>query len=200
MPPPEQSRPSSPPGLRIVRATPDDAETLAELVRELARFEKLEASCHMTPALAFQHLISPARSADALLAWLEDAPVGFAVYYRTFSTFVARPGVVLEDLYVRERFRHRGIGRALLATVGRIAHCQEAGRFEWTALKWNENARRLYAAIGAREMDEWTLLRMDAAALHGFVGAAPAEPGPDGCRCGGRGPGHASGPGHACRC
>ena len=104
----------APVGLRIVRATPDDAETLTELVNEFARFEHLERECRMTPEAASQYLLGPTRSADALIAWLEEAPVGFAVYYRTFSTFAARPGVYLEDLFVRERFRHRGIGRALL--------------------------------------------------------------------------------------
>lgn len=184
------------PGLRIVRATPDDAETLSELVHELARFEKLDHECAMTPELAMQHLIGPLRSADAVIAWLEEAPVGFAVFYRTMSTFVARPGLYLEDLFVRERFRHRGIGRNLLFAVARHAFHQKAGRFEWTALKWNENARRLYASIGAREMDEWVLLRMDSAALSGV---ACDSHGTGGCGCGGARPGHILGGGH-CGC
>jgi GNAT superfamily N-acetyltransferase len=180
----------APVGLRIVRATPDDAETLTELVNEFARFEHLENECRMTPEAASQYLLGPTRSADALIAWLEEAPVGFAVYYRTFSTFAARPGVFLEDLFVRERFRHRGIGRALLGTVGQIAHCAGSGRFEWTTLKWNESARRFYADLGAKEMDDWLLLRMDAAALNTFAWAGhPGQP-HAGCRCGGKGAHH----------
>lgn len=180
------------PGLRIVRATPDDAETLSELVHELARFEQLGHECAMTPELAMQHLIGPQRSADAVIAWLEEAPVGFAVFYRTMSTFVARPGLYLEDLFVRERFRHRGIGRNLLFAVGRLALHQQAGRFEWTALKWNGNARRLYAGIGAREMEEWSLFRMDGPALGAL---ACAMHGTGGCGCGGSRPGHINGGG-----
>lgn len=182
--------PTPPAGLRIVRATEFDADTLSELIHELAAFENLQAECHITPAAVERHLLGPLRSAEALLAWLEDAPVGFAVYYRTFSTFAARPGAFIEDLFVRQRFRHRGIGRALLNEVGRIAHCASAGRLEWATLKSNENARRLYASVGAREMDDWLLLRMDASSLHAFACAGHAGEPHAGCRCGGKGAHH----------
>jgi GNAT superfamily N-acetyltransferase len=178
---------AQPAGLHIRRASTDDAGILCELIRELAAFEHLEAECAITEDAVRAHLLGANRSADALVAWLEDAPVGFAVYYRTFSTFAARPGVFLEDLYVRPRFRRRGIGRALLATVARLAARVDAGRLEWTALKWNENARRLYASLGAHEMTDWLLLRMDSKALADFGCAGPGQPN-GGCRCGGEGP------------
>jgi GNAT superfamily N-acetyltransferase len=160
------------------------------MVYELADFEGLAQECAMTADAVREHLLGPRRSADALIAWLGREPAGFAVYYRTFSTFVARPGVFLEDLFVRAEFRHRGIGRALLKEVGRIAHSVGAGRFEWTTLKWNANARSLYALVGAREMDEWMLLRMDSSALARFScdGAGTRH---DSCSCRGAGPSHA---------
>jgi len=177
-------------GLRLLPLADGDAELLSGMIRELAEFEHLAAHCAMTAEAVRAHLLGPARCAEAIMAWLEDAPAGFAVYYRTFSTFVARPGVFLEDLFVRPAFRHRGIGRALLKEVGRIAHCGDAGRYEWATLKWNTNARRLYAAVGAREMDEWLLLRMDSAALTCFACDRSGHPN-DRCRCGGKGPHHA---------
>jgi GNAT superfamily N-acetyltransferase len=180
---------TTPAGLRIALATVADAELVAALVHELADFEHLASECTITADAVREHLLGPQRSADALIAWLGTEPAGFAVYYRTFSTFVARPGVFLEDLFVRPAFRHRGIGRALLKEVGRIAHCAGAGRYEWTTLNWNENARRLYASIGAREMNEWLLLRLDGSALANFACAGPRDP-HDGCRCGGSGSHH----------
>jgi GNAT superfamily N-acetyltransferase len=159
------------------------------MVHELADFEHLSQECTITPETVREHLLGPRRSADALIAWLDREPAAFAVYYRTFSTFVARPGVFLEDLYVRPAFRHQGIGRALLKEVGRVAHSVGAGRFEWTTLTWNENARRLYASIGAREMNDWLLLRMDGAALAGFACDGHGRP-HDGCSCGGLGAHH----------
>lgn len=179
-----------PAGLRIARANPEDADILAELVGELADFEHLRHECRMTPEAALAHLIGPKRTASAVIAWLEDAPVGFAVYYPTFSTFAARPGLFLEDLYVRERFRRRGIGRTLLGTIVQMAHGAGAGRLEWTALKWNENARKLYASIGAQEMEQWLLLRMDDKALSEFSCSCGGSS--SGCSCGDRGSHHAS--------
>jgi GNAT superfamily N-acetyltransferase len=178
-----------PAGLRIALATAADAELVSVLIHELAEFEQLSDKCTMTADAVCEHLMGPRRSADAVIAWLGHEPAGFAVYYRTFSTFVARPGVFIEDLFVRPAFRHRGIGRALLSEVGRIAHCLGAGRFEWTTLAWNENARRLYASTGAREMNEWLLLRMDSAALARFACDGAGKP-HDGCRCGGSGLAH----------
>jgi GNAT superfamily N-acetyltransferase len=184
--------PPTPAGLRIARATPLDADTLSDLIHELAVFERLEAQCRITPEAVERHLIGPLRSAEALVAWIEDAPVGFAVYYRTFSTFAARPGAFIEDLYVRERFRHRGIGRALLTAVARIAHRSNAGRLEWNTLKWNENARRFYSSAGAKEMDDWLLLRMETPEIGAFACACDSGKPSAACGCGGKGPHHAA--------
>jgi len=183
---------SAPPGLRIRRATPDDADILVELIRELAAFEQLSAECHIDIEAVQRHLFGAGRSAEALVAWLEEAPVGYAIYYRTFSTFAARPGLFVEDLYVRERFRRRGIGRALLRDLARIAQTNGAGRLEWTTLQWNQQARRTYAGIGAREMSDWLLFRMEPEAMAKFSGHCNGHPGNPvaNCGCGGRGPHH----------
>jgi GNAT superfamily N-acetyltransferase len=161
---------------RIRAAKSADAPLLHEFIRELAYYEGLAHECHITVEAAFEYILGPRRVADAIIAEVEGKPAGFAVYYWTLSTFAARPGLYLEDLFVRPTFRKRGIGSALLHEVGRIAHRAGCGRFEWIALKWNEKARALYRSSGAREMDKWTLFRMDSEALAKFAGAGAGKP------------------------
>ena len=186
---PAETCPSVPPELRLAPAAAIDAELICRLVHELADFEHLADECVITPEIVREHLLGQGRCADVILAWLGAEPAGFAVYYRTYSTFSARPGVFLEDLFVRPAFRHSGIGRALLQQVGRIAHRAGSGRYEWIALTWNEKARHLYTSIGAREMNEWRLFRMDSTALAKFACDGPGHP-HGGCRCGGTGAHH----------
>jgi GNAT superfamily N-acetyltransferase len=138
------------------------------MIRELATFEKLRAQCRIDAAAIRRHLFGRNRPAEALIAWQGRVPVGYAVYFRTFSTFEGKPGIYIEDLFVRAPFRHRGIGLALLQAVGKVARDSGAGRVEWTVLTWNRNARRLYARIGAREKPEWLLLRVEGAAVRRF--------------------------------
>ena len=196
------SCPTAPADLIIRPATFEDAPVLSGLITELAAFEHLDHECVISVSAVREHLLGLNRSAEAVIAELDGMVVGFAVYYRTFSTFAARPGVFLEDLYIRPAFRHRGLGRALLQYVGSIAARNGAGRFEWTTLKWNENARKLYASIGAEEKSEWLLLRMNSESLAKFSCGGDGHPS-DGCRCGGKGVHHAkpetASPGH-CGC
>jgi len=165
-----------PAGFRIRAAKSADAPLLHEFIRELAYYEGLAHECHITVEAAFEYILGPRRVADAIIAEVDGQPAGFAVYYWTLSTFAARPGLYLEDLFVRPTFRKRGIGSALLHEVGRIAHRAGSGRFEWIALKWNEKARALYRSSGAREMDKWLLFRMEAGALAKFACDGPGEP------------------------
>lgn len=181
--------PPAPAGLHIRPAVHEDAPVLAGLIKELAAYEHLDHECAISVSSVREHLLGLSRSAEAVIAELDGLVVGFAVYYRTFSTFAAKPGVFLEDLYVRPAFRHRGLGRSLLQYVGSIAARNGAGRFEWTTLKWNENARALYKSIGAEEKSEWLLLRMDAESLAKFSCGGPGHP-TDSCRCGGKGVHH----------
>ena len=181
-------------GLALRAASAEDSALLCRFVRELAEFEGLSRECAITPESVSEHLFGPDPSAAALVAECDARPAGFALYYRTFSTFAARPGLFIEDLYVRPEFRRRGIGRALLSAVAQIAHDRSAGRLEWTALKWNAKALALYAVVGAKPMEEWTLLRMEPDAIAKLAG--PCTPHPhEGCRCGGKGPHHHGGTG-----
>ena len=183
-----------PPGLAIRAASAEDAALLCRFVRELAEFEGLSRECAITPEAVAEHLFGSDPSAAALVAECDARPAGFALYFRTFSSFAAKPGIFLEDLYVRPEFRKRGIGRALLTAVAEIAHGRSAGRLEWTALKWNTKALALYAAVGAKPMEAWTLLRMVPDAIAKLAGPCTPQP-HDGCRCGGKGPHHHGGNG-----
>jgi GNAT superfamily N-acetyltransferase len=147
--------------LTIRPARPDDAETLVALVRELATYEKLEEYACATSEALRTHLFGPRPAAEAILAEVDGAPVGFALFFTTFSTFRGQPGLYLEDLFVRESHRGRGIGKALVATVAQAAVNRGYGRLEWSVLDWNEPAIGFYRGLGARPMDEWTVYRID---------------------------------------
>jgi GNAT superfamily N-acetyltransferase len=150
----------------IKPVTSEQLPTLLELIRELARFEKLEHEVQATPELLRDSFFGPQPAAGALLgSSTEGQPAGYAIYFFTFSSFVGRPGLWLEDLYVRPAFRKRGLGRALIEAVARIGVQRNCGRYEWTALNWNNHALEVYRKLGAQVLDEWLLLRMDSAAL-----------------------------------
>ena len=146
--------------LNIRAATPADATTIASLVRELADYEKLLDEAKATPADFARELESPNPVIRVLIAEWDGAPCGFALYFFNFSTFVGRPGLYLEDLFVRPAQRKHGIGRALLATLARIAVERDCGRIEWAVLDWNEPALRFYKSLDARQMNEWIMHRL----------------------------------------
>jgi GNAT superfamily N-acetyltransferase len=141
----------------INSASEPDVPILLAMIRELAEFERLAHELEVT--------------ADSLLARVDGFPAGYAVYYQTFSTFVGRPGIFLDDIYVRPEFRKRGLGRALLEAVAKIGMELGGGRFEWIALRWNENAFRFYRSLGAKAMEEWALLRMNSRDVRNLVNA-----------------------------
>lgn len=145
--------------------TPSDIPALLELIRELARFERLEHELEATPELLHNSLFGPQPAAGALLARSGGELAGYAIYFFTFSSFLARPGIWLEDVYVRPSFRHQGLGQALIQEVARVGVARDCGRYEWTALDWNENALDFYRKLGARALDEWVMLRLDAKGL-----------------------------------
>jgi len=153
------------PGFSIRAARPDDAEILVNLVRELAVYEKLEQHARATPDDFRRHLFGPRPAAQALLAEVGGEPVGFALWFATFSTFRGQPGLYLEDIFVKPAYRGRGIGKGLLAAVARLAVEGACGRLEWSVLDWNTAAIGFYRALGARPMDEWTVYRIDEQAL-----------------------------------
>jgi GNAT superfamily N-acetyltransferase len=155
----------------INSATAKDRSHLLTMIRELAEFERLSAELEVTAESLHAALFGERPVAAALLARVDGAPAGYAVYYHTFSTFVGRPGIFLDDIYVRPEFRKRGIGRALLEAVAKIGMEVGGGRFEWIALRWNENAFRFYRSLGAKVMDEWALLRMNSREVKNLVAA-----------------------------
>jgi GNAT superfamily N-acetyltransferase len=153
-------------------ATERDVPLILSLIQELAEFEQLAHELEVTADSLRDALIGKDAVARALLARMNDGePAGYAVFYRTFSTFVGRPGLFLDDLYVRPAFRKLGIGRALLTGVAQIGAELGGGRFEWITLRWNENAFRFYRSIGASVMSEWALLRMNGSQVRNLAGA-----------------------------
>jgi GNAT superfamily N-acetyltransferase len=146
--------------LAIRAAARADVPILLELIRGLADYEKLTHLVEADEALLLRELFSPGSNVEAVLGFAGGVPVGFAVYFHNFSTFLGRKGMYLEDLFVLPAHRGRGYGRALLLHVARIAHERRCGRFEWMALDWNEPAIRFYKALGAVEMPEWRLFRV----------------------------------------
>ena len=151
--------------LRIRRATPADAPVIASLVRELADYEKLLDEARATPQDFLREIESPNPVIHVLIAEWNGEPAGFALYFFNFSTFVGRPGLYLEDLFVRPAQRAHGIGRALLRALARIAQERGCGRMEWAVLDWNEPALRFYKSLGARQMNEWIIHRLTPAEI-----------------------------------
>ncbi len=146
--------------LNIRPASGADAPLIASLVRELADYEKLLPEARAT-AVDFQRELEAANPViRVLIAEWDGKPAGFALYFFNFSTFVGRPGLYLEDLFVRPALRSHGIGRALLGALARIAKERDCGRMEWAVLDWNEPALRFYKTLGARQLNEWIVHRL----------------------------------------
>jgi GNAT superfamily N-acetyltransferase len=145
--------------------SPKDLPALLELIRELAQFEKLAHEVQATHTSLHDSFFSPQPAAGAFLARRGSDLAGYAIYYFTFSSFVGRPGIWLDDVYVRPQFRGQGLGRAFFRAVAQVGVERKCGRFEWTALNWNEKALGFYRKLGAHTMNEWLMLRLDAAGL-----------------------------------
>lgn len=154
----------------ISSATESDVPILLAMIRELAEFESLAHELEITASSLRQALFGKDAVARALVARRNSEPAGYAVFFRTFSTFVGRPGNFLDDLFVRPQFRKLGIGCALLTYVAQIGAEIGGGRLEWITLRWNENAFRFYRSIGASVMNEWALLRMNGQEVRNLVG------------------------------
>jgi GNAT superfamily N-acetyltransferase len=155
----------------VIRAAgPADVPALHALIRELARYEKLEDQHVGTQEALHEHLFGARRYCEALVAsgagaGANGGVVGFALFFHNYSTFLARPGLYLEDLFVLPDERRHGYGRELLRALARIAVERGCGRFEWSVLHWNEPAIRFYKALGATPLDEWGLFRLTGDAL-----------------------------------
>lgn len=149
-------------------AEPRDVPAIVGLIRELAEFEKLSHLVQVTPQTLHPHLFGDRPVVEALVAETGGAVVAFALFFTNFSTFLSRPGLYLEDLYVQPALRGSGIGKALLERLGAIAVERGYGRFEWSVLDWNDNAIRFYEKMGAAVLPDWRICRITGDALKRF--------------------------------
>jgi GNAT superfamily N-acetyltransferase len=150
----------------ILRAAePRDVPALVGLIGELAEFEKLTHLLRVTPETLHPHLFGPKPVAEAMVAEVDGRVVAFALFFVNFSTFLAKPGLYLEDLYVQPAHRSLGLGKALLLRLAKLAVERDYGRFEWSVLDWNENAIRFYEKMGATVMPDWRICRVTGDAL-----------------------------------
>jgi GNAT superfamily N-acetyltransferase len=153
-----------------------DLPELLALIRELARFEQLEHEVESSVESLNEAFFDPQPAAGALLARQGGEAAGYAIYYYTFSSFVGRKGIWLDDLYVRPQYRKHGLGRAFIEAVARVGVERGCGRFEWSALNWNKKALEFYDKLGARALNEWVFLRLDREGLGRLGGRRPVRP------------------------
>ena len=151
-------------------AEPRDVVAIVELIRGLAEFEQLTHLLQVTPERLHPHLFGPRPVAEALVAEVAGELVGFALFFTNFSTFLAQPGLYLEDLFVTPAARGQGIGEALLTRLAGLAVERGCGRLEWSVLDWNEHAIRFYRRMGATVMPDWRICRITGEALRTFGG------------------------------
>lgn len=142
-----------------------DVPVILGFIKDLAEYEKLSGEVVATEDALRATLFGARPAAEVLIAEVSGTAVGFALFFQSYSTFLAKPGLYLEDLFVRPVARGQGVGSALLASLARLAIERDHGRFEWSVLDWNEPAIRLYRSIGAAAMDQWTIQRMTGAPL-----------------------------------
>lgn len=150
-------------------ATEEDVAVILGFIRDLSVYEKLEHMVVATGDDLRRWLFGPDAVAEVVLAFEGGEPAGFALFFRNFSTFLARPGLYLEDLYVRESSRGRGIGKALLVHLASIAVARGYGRMEWSVLDWNQPAIDFYRSLGASLLDDWRICRVTGEALTGLA-------------------------------
>jgi GNAT superfamily N-acetyltransferase len=162
--------------ITIRPATASDVPTILGFIRGLAKYERLEDACVATEESLAATLFGARAYAEVVFACIDGTPVGFALFFHNYSTFLAQPGIYLEDLFVRPSHRGAGIGTAMLTRLARLAVERGHGRFEWSVLDWNEPAIRFYRAIGAVAMDEWVRYRLTGQALEDFAAGVPKAP------------------------
>lgn len=153
------------PNFKIRFAILSDVPLILQFIKELAEYEQLLHEVVATEDILKETLFGPKSHAEVVIGYLEEKPVSFALFFHNFSTFLGRPGIYLEDLYVRPEARGQGIGKMMLSYLAALAKNRKCGRLEWWVLDWNETAINFYKSIGAKPMDEWTVYRVTGQAL-----------------------------------
>jgi GNAT superfamily N-acetyltransferase len=154
------------PAFRIERATERDVPLILRLIKQLAEYERMADDVTATEAGLRDTLFGAHPAAEVVIAYAGDTPAGFALFFQNYSTFLGKPGLYLEDLFVVPEYRGHGYGRALLQHLAKLASERGCGRFEWSVLDWNEPAIGFYKKLGATPMDGWTIFRVTGDALH----------------------------------
>ena len=154
---------------QVKPTTAEDVPVILGFIKQLADYEKLSHEAVATEADITESLFGENRYAECVIAWFEKKPVGFALYFNNYSTFLGKPGIYLEDLFVLPDMRGCGFGNALLSYVAKVAVSRGCGRFEWADLDWNEPAIKFYEGLGAQAMNEWTIYRVTGKALENLA-------------------------------
>lgn len=149
----------------IKEATEKDTGLILKFIKDLAEYEKLLPEVKADVRTLGKNLFGKKRYAECIIAYLDDEPAGFALFFHNFSTFLGKPGLYLEDLFVKPEFRNKGIGKSLIRHLAKIAKQRGCGRFEWWVLDWNKSSIEFYKRLGAEPMDEWTVYRVAGKAL-----------------------------------
>jgi GNAT superfamily N-acetyltransferase len=152
--------------LKIRFATAKDIPLILQFIKELAEYEQLLHEVVATEALLQETLFGIKAHAEVIIGYLDEKPVGFALFFHNYSTFLGKPGLYLEDLYVKPEVRGQGVGQMMLAALAQLAKERNCGRFEWWVLDWNETAIRFYERLGAKPMSDWTVYRVSGQALN----------------------------------
>lgn len=158
--------------IQVREAAREDVPLILSFIRELAEYERLSHEVVATEEALRESLFGQRRYAEVLIAEHDGAPAGFALFFHNFSTFLGKPGMYLEDLYVKPEFRGAGIGKKLLARLAGLAKRRGCGRLEWWVLDWNEPSIGFYKKLGAVPMDDWTVYRVSGAALEDLASGA----------------------------
>ncbi len=159
--------------IRIAPATENDLPLIHRFIKELAEYERMSDQCVVTEALLRESLFGEKKFAEVVVAYYHDEPAGFALFFHNFSTFVGRPGIYLEDLYVFPHLRGKGIGKALLVFLAKTAKERNCGRFEWSVLDWNEPSIIFYKKLGAVPLSDWTTFRLAGNGLEALAASPP---------------------------
>jgi len=154
--------------LSLRAATAADTSVVLAFIKDLAKYEQLSSECSATEEQVKETLFGARPAAECVLAFADEEPAGFAVFFTNYSTFLAKPGLYLEDLFVKPAFRKCGIGRALVLHLAKLANQRKYGRMEWTVLDWNEPAIEFYRGLGAQLQEEWRIFRLSGPALAKF--------------------------------